>query len=397
MFESLNALPPDPILGLMDAYRQDLNPQKIDLGVGVYRDENGDTPILPSVSKAQQHHVATELTKSYIAPSGSPAFNKATQELIFGPNHDLLADGRVATVQTPGGCGALRVGAELIKRARQETVLWVSDPTWANHVPLLGSAGLQIRPYGYYDPDTHALNAEAMLDDIRRASTGDVVLIHGCCHNPSGVDLKPEHWAAIAKLANERGFTPFVDLAYQGLGDGLDEDAYGVRLLGHECKELLVATSCSKNFGLYRERVGTLQIVTDSLSQASIVQSQIESVARGIYSMPPSHGAAIVETILNDEALCASWIGELNNMRDRINRLRDLIAIELSERTNRDFGFIREQRGMFSFLGITPAQIERMRHDFSIYLVDSSRINVAGINDGNLTHFIESVSQVLFD
>lgn len=397
MFESLTALPPDPILGLMEAYRQDLNSHKIDLGVGVYRDENGDTPILSSVQKAQQHHVATELTKSYIAPSGSTAFNKATRELIFGLNHDVLKDGRVATVQTPGGCGALRVGAELIKRARQNAILWVSDPTWANHVPLLGSAGLQIQSYRYYDPDTRALNADAMIDDLQKTSAGDVVLIHGCCHNPSGVDLRPEHWGAVANLANERGFIPFVDLAYQGLGDGLDRDAHGARLLGRECEEFLVASSCSKNFGLYRERVGTLQIASSSLAQTSIIQSQIEAVARGIYSMPPSHGAAIVETILEDEALRASWVGELDHMRDRLNRLRELISIELSERTNRNFGFIREQRGMFSFLGITPEQIERLRDDFSIYLVGSSRINIAGINDGNLAYFIESVSQVLRD
>ena len=395
MFESLETLPPDPILGLMDAYREDPDPKKIDLGVGVYRDERGDTPILKCVKDAQRHRIETERTKSYIAPPGTPDFNQAMRQLIFGRGHRLIAEQRIASVQTPGGCGALRVAAELIVRARSDAKLWVSEPTWANHMPLLGSAGLTIQPYPYYDADQHGLDADAMMNGLREAAAGDIVLIHGCCHNPSGVDLKPEHWEAVADLANDRGFTPFIDLAYQGLGDGLDEDVYGVRLLGNACAELIVASSCSKNFGLYRERTGALQIAAKNAVQATTVQSQLESVARGIYSMPPAHGAAIVESILNDEALHASWVEELTEMRERINGLRDTLTIKLSEHTDRDFSFIREQRGMFSFLGITPEQIARLRNEFSIYIVDSSRINVAGINGANLDYFTRSLATVL--
>ena len=395
MFELLETLPPDPILGLMDAFRADPDPHKIDLGVGVYRDEHGDTPILACVREAQRHRIDTERTKSYIGPPGTPDFNQAMRQLIFGRDHALISERRIASVQTPGGCGALRVAAELVMRARKDMTLWVSEPTWANHIPLLGSAGLTIRPYAYYNAATHGLDAGAMMDALSSVAAGDIVLLHGCCHNPSGVDLKPEHWQAVADLANARGFTPFVDLAYQGLGDGLDQDAYGVRLLGGACKELLVASSCSKNFGLYRERVGVLQIAAQNADQAVAIQSQLEAIARGIYSMPPAHGAAIVETILNDEALHASWVEELTEMRERINHLRDILAVKLGEHTGQDFEFIRDQRGMFSFLGISPAQIARLRNEFSIYLVDSSRVNVAGINNTNLDYFTRALATVL--
>ena len=395
MFELLETLPPDPILGLMDAFRADPDPNKIDLGVGVYRDEQGNTPILECVRDAQRHRIDTERTKSYIGPPGTPDFNQAMRQLIFGRDHALISERRIASVQTPGGCGALRVAAELVMRAHQDLTLWVSEPTWANHIPLLGSAGLTIRPYAYYNAATHGLDADAMIDALSTVAAGDIVLLHGCCHNPSGVDLKPEHWQTVADLANVRGFTPFVDLAYQGLGDGLHQDAYGVRLLGDACEELLVASSCSKNFGLYRERVGVLQIAAQNADQATAIQSQLEAIARGIYSMPPAHGAAIVETILNDEALHASWVEELTEMRERINNLRDILAVKLGEHTGQDFGFIRDQRGMFSFLGISPAQIARLRNEFSIYLVDSSRVNVAGINNTNLDYFTRALATVL--
>ncbi len=395
MFESLEQLSPDPILGLMAAFREDARTQKIDLGVGVYRNDAGDTPIMQCVVEAEQRRHDTETTKTYIGPPGTPEFNVAARGLMFGAQHAVLKDNRVAGVQTPGGCGALRVGAELIKRARPQTTIWVSAPTWANHVPLLGNAGLAIKEYDYYDKSTHGLNADAMMAALAEVPSGDIVLLHGCCHNPSGVDLKPEHWDAVGRLANERGFTPFIDLAYQGLGDGLEADALGVRVLANACPELIVASSYSKNFGLYRERVGALQIVSPNPAQTGIVQSQLASVVRGIYSMPPAHGAALVEIILGDEALHASWIAELDGMRERINGLRDLLAQRLGERTGQDFGFIREQRGMFSFLGISQAQVERLREEFGIYMVDSSRINVAGVNGANIDHFVESMGRIL--
>ncbi|MGB1885554.1 MAG: aromatic amino acid transaminase [Gammaproteobacteria bacterium] len=395
MFEHLETLNPDPILGLMAAYREDAHPQKIDLGVGVYRDDSGATPIMAAVNEAEQRRHDHEVTKAYIGPPGTPEFNAVARALMFGANHAVISSGRIAGVQTPGGCGALRVGAELIKRARPETTIWVSDPTWANHVPLLGNAGLAIQEYAYYDRESSSLNADGMLAALSQVPAGDIVLLHGCCHNPSGVDLKAEHWHAVAELAVERGFTPFIDLAYQGLGDGLDEDAIGVRVMADACPELIVASSYSKNFGLYRERVGSLQIVSADTQQVGIVQSQLNSVVRGIYSMPPAHGAAIVEIILHDEALNASWIEELDGMRDRINGLRATLATRLTEATARDFSFIEEQRGMFSFLGITPQQVETLRTQYSIYMVDSSRINVAGVNNANIDYFVQAMGEVL--
>jgi len=395
MFEALQPLSPDPILGLMAAFREDSRAEKIDLGVGVYRDEAGNTPIMQCVTEAERRRFESETTKTYIGPPGTPEFNAAARGLMFGTAHPVLRDARVAGVQTPGGCGALRVAAELVKRARPDTTIWVSAPTWANHVPLLGNAGLKIGEYAYYDKATRGLAADAMLGALAEVPAGDVVLLHGCCHNPSGVDLKTEHWHEVARLANARGFTPFIDLAYQGLGDGLEADASGVRILADACPELIVASSYSKNFGLYRERVGALQIVSPDSRQTAIVQSQLGSVVRGIYSMPPAHGAAIVEIVMNDEALHASWVAELDGMRERINGLRDLLAVRLGAATGQDFGFIREQRGMFSFLGISPEQVKQLQAEYGIYMVDSSRINVAGINGGNIDHFVTAMAAVL--
>ena len=395
MFETLQALSPDAILGLMAMFRDDPRAQKIDLGVGVYRDEQGNTPILKTVTEAERRRFATETTKTYIGPPGTPGFNELVRKLMFGGNHVVVKDQRVAGVQTPGGCGALRVGAELIKRARPDATIWVSDPTWANHVPLLGSAGIKIETYPYYNKDTHALNADAMLSALAKIPSGDLVLLHGCCHNPSGVDLKPAEWQAVARICNERGLLPFIDLAYQGLGDGLDDDAAGLRIMAEACPELIVASSYSKNFGLYRERVGALQIVTSSSAAVSVVQSQLDSVVRTSYSMPPAHGAAIVEIILGDEALNLAWVQELDEMRDRINGLRNALAERLGSATGQDFSFIRKQRGMFSFLGISPEQVSRLQKECGIYVVGSSRINVAGINNANVDYFLASCARIL--
>ena len=395
MFEILEALSPDAILGLMAAFRDDPRAQKIDLGVGVYRDEQGNTPILKCVSEAERRRFVSETTKTYIGPPGTPGFNELIRKLMFGGKHSVLKDQRVAGVQTPGGCGALRVGAELVKRARPDATIWVSDPTWANHVPLLGSAGIKIETYAYYDKTTHALNADAMLAALAKIPSGDLVLLHGCCHNPSGVDLKEAQWQAVAKICNERGLLPFIDLAYQGLGDSLDDDAMGVRIMSDACPEVIVASSYSKNFGLYRERVGALQIVTNNTAAVRVVQSQLESVVRTIYSMPPAHGAAIVEIILGDEALNVAWVKELDEMRDRINGLRMLLADRLTSATGQDFSFIRNQRGMFSFLGISPEQVARLQKECAIYMVGSSRINVAGINDANVDYFLSACAKIL--
>ena len=395
MFENLEELHPDPILGLMAAHRNDASLKKIDLGVGVYRDESGATPIMKSVLEAQKIRHETEQTKSYIGPPGTPEFNTLTRKLMFGNDNQAEKSNRIAGVQTPGGCGALRVAAELIKRARPKTTIWVSDPTWANHQPLLGNAGLNLKEYAYYQKSSRSLNTEGLLESLSNVPAGDAVLMHGCCHNPSGVDLEPQHWEAIADLAINQGFTPFIDLAYQGLGDSLEEDAIGVKILSERCPEVIVASSYSKNFGLYRERVGSLQIVSPNVAQTTIVQSQLGSVVRGIYSMPPAHGAAIVETILSDKTLKLQWVEELSTMRDRINLLRKELANRLTREIDQDFSFIEKQKGMFSFLGIDTNQVARLQKEFAIYMVDSSRINVAGVNSSNIDYFVESMTTIL--
>ena len=396
MFETLKALNPDPILGLMAAYRQDDNPRKVDLGVGVYKDEAGHTPIMASVLRADAVHRATETSKTYVGPTGDAEFNREIQALIFGAAHPALTANRVRTVQAPGGCGALRVAAELINRARPGAAMWVSDPTWANHVPLLGDAGLEIKIYPYYDAARQGLKVDAMLTALDQIKAGDLVLLHGCCHNPCGVDLNEAQWDAVAALAAERGFTPFVDLAYLGLGLGLEQDAYGVRKLATSVPELIVASSCSKNFGLYRERVGALSIVSPTVAAAEVVHGQVQNVARGIYSMPPNYGAALVGRILGDATLRQEWDRELTEMRDRINSLRAELAKKFTALLrNSRFDFIPQQRGMFSFLGLNQDQVRRLKTEYGIYMVDSSRINVAGINKKNIDYFCEAVCAIL--
>lgn len=398
MFTALNPLPADPILGLLAAYRLDPRDHKVDLGVGVYKDESGATPIVAAVTAAEIRLQQTETTKVYIGPTGVPEFNDAIRDLMFGATHPVLADQRVRTVLTPGGCGALRVGAELLKRAAPATTIWVSDPTWANHMPLLGNAGLKLAQYPYYDQATSSLKFDAMMDTLAKVGSGDVVLLHGCCHNPCGADLNPEQWREVASLAQRNGFLPFVDLAYQGFGEGLDEDAYGVRLMAESVPEVLVASSCSKNFGLYRERVGSLSVVAATASAADTALTHVNSVVRGNYSMPPSHGGAIVAIILDDPELRASWVAELALMRDRINGLRALLVGKLAAAgAPRDFSFIQRERGMFSFLGISVQQVAKLREIHGIYMVDSSRINVAGISAANIDYVANAIVAVLKD
>lgn len=396
MFETLPALPSDPILGLMAAFRDDKRAQKVDLGVGVYRDDDGNTPILASVLTAQTRHSGAETTKTYVGPPGEADYNTAVQRLVFGNKHVALEDNRVCSAQTPGGCGALRVAAELINRARPAARIWVSDPTWANHVPLLGDAGLSIETYPYFDRASSGLRFDAMMATLATVSAGDLVLLHGCCHNPCGVDLDQSQWRALADLALERGFTPFIDIAYQGLSTGLEEDAFGVRLMAERVPELLVAGSCSKNFGLYRERVGYLAIVSPNAAATDTILSQMLNVIRGIYSMPPNHGGAIVKTILNDPELTQQWQQELAEMRDRINDVRVQFAAKLATRLGHGrFDFIPRQRGMFSFLGIDQDQITRLQKEFSIYMVNSSRINIAGLNSRNIDYVCDAIAAIL--
>ncbi|MES3008298.1 MAG: amino acid aminotransferase [Pseudomonadota bacterium] len=396
MFQQLTPLPADPILGLMAAFRADTNPRKIDLGVGVYKDELGNTPVMRAVKEAERRLLASQLTKTYVGPAGAVGYNELVAQLILGKELAAATQTRRCTFQTPGGCGGLRLAAEFIDKSKPGARIFVSDPTWANHIPLLGEAGLQIETYPYYDYATHSIRFDAMMQTLQQAKVGDLVLLHGCCHNPCGADLNQDQWRAIRDLALKNGFTPFIDLAYQGLGDGVDEDCFGVRLLGAALPELIVVSSCSKNFGVYRERVGALTVICQTPESMKAASSLIASTARGIYSMPPDHGATIVEMILADAGLRADWEAELTDMRERINGLRTLLVNRLKAAgVKQDFSFIQNEKGMFSFLGISVPQVQRLTKEYSIYLVDSSRINVAGINDANIDYLVESLKTVL--
>ncbi|GLR69879.1 aromatic amino acid transaminase [Agaribacter marinus] len=396
MFETLSPLAPDPILGLSAAFKQDTNSNKIDLGVGVYKDENGNTPILDAVKAAQTILQEKESSKVYITPQGHQGFIDGMLTLLLGASSKVLSDQRVAAVQAPGGCGALRILAELFMRCNKDTVVWVSDPTWANHIPLLGNAGLTLKTYPYFDKASASIKFDEMMDCLTEVKAGDVVLLHGCCHNPTGADLTQSQWQAVAELAQKTGFIPFVDIAYQGFGEGLDEDAYGLRLLADSVDEMVIAASCSKNFGLYRERVGLAAIITKNPETKRIAQSQIQSVARGIYSMPPSYGGALVDIILNTPSLYTQWNAEVTEMRERMITLRQLLVSNLAAQgVDKDFSFINRQKGMFSFLCIAPEQVQALRNDKSVYFVDSSRVNIAGINKQNVEALAQAIATVL--
>ena len=395
MFGSLKALPADPILGLLAKYREDSNPQKIDLGVGVYKDEAGHTAVLKCVKTAEKYRNDNEDTKVYIGPTGSPLFNQEMNKLIFG-SHKVLIEDRVRTVSAPGGTGALRVAGEFIKSCKPGATIWVSNPTWANHTGLFEAAGLTVKTYPYYDYENKCLDFDSMLNALKEVSADDAVLLHACCHNPSGMDLSQEQWQQVAEVAKARGFLPVVDMAYQGFGEGLDEDAYGLRLMADSVKEMIVCSSCSKNFGLYRERIGACSIIGESSAAADVANSVLLSVVRCIYSMPPAHGAALVETILSSDELRNQWHEELKEMRDRINGNRQLIVDKIKEQgVERDFSFITRQKGMFSFLGITPEQVQQLQDEYSIYMVGSSRMSIAGIANSNVDYLAKSIAAVL--
>ena len=396
MFENVAMAPPDAILGLTEAFNSDPRQDKINLGVGVYKDENGATPILGSVKQAEARLLDEETTKSYLPMPGAPEYAAAVQGLLLGRDHAVVAAHRAVTVHTPGGTGALRVAGDFIKQAFPTARIWVSDPTWANHKGVFGAAGLDIRTYPYYDQDRKCLAFEAMMGALEDVPATDVVLLHACCHNPTGMDPSIEQWQAIARAAKTKGFVPFVDFAYQGLGDGVDEDASGLRTLCGTCPELLVASSFSKNLGLYRERTGALTLVAGSEDAAQRCFSQLKICIRRNYSNPPAHGGAIATTVLNDPELRTLWEGEVKDMRDRINGMRRLFVETLEAKgVDQDFSFITRQRGMFSFSGLNKEQVDRLREEHAIYIVASGRINVAGMTPGNMDRLCEAVAGVL--
>jgi len=397
MFESLRAVPADPILNLSILYRQDTNPNKVDLGVGVYKDEAGHTAIMEAVSRAQELILVEEDTKAYVGMAGSKRYCDLLAQTTLGAYHTVLTNNRFAVAQTPGGSGALRVLAEFINVAKPGATVWAGNPTWANHSPIMQSAGLEIKQYPYYDKDTKAVDFDGMLATLKaETKAGDVVLLHACCHNPSGADLSLEQWQATADLIKVKGLLPYVDIAYQGLGEGMDEDAAGLRLMANTVPEMVIASSCSKNFGLYRERTGTAIVISATEAQAHITQSQMNGLIRANYSMPPSHGALVVETILADPKLKQMWRDELKTMRKRIKHLRgQLVDAIKAEGVEQDFSFIERQHGMFSFLGINAAQVDQLVNEHSVYLVGSSRINLAGLNQRNIAYVAKAIAAVL--
>ena len=395
MLDILKQLPADPILGLAALCRTDPNPQKVDLTVGIYMDEQGVCPVFEAVQQAQRALTEQETSKAYLPPAGEEAFNRGMQQLVLGSDSAALADARVSSVQTPGGCGALRIGAEIIHAATPGARVWVSDPTWPVHIPLLGSVGLKFETYRYYEAASHGVDFEGMVADLKSAAAGDVVLLHGCCHNPCGADLSLQQWGVIADMAEQQGFIPFIDIAYQGLGDGLDQDAAGLRLLVSRLPEVIIAASCSKNMGLYRERTGATIFVCRDEKNAQALVSQALVAARRVYSMPPAHGALLAGRILSDEALGQLWRAELVAMCERINGLRGALVQKLHTVSDRDFSFIQREKGMFSFLGLSADQARRLREEYSVYMLDSSRINVAGVNASNVDYLAQAVAGVL--
>jgi aspartate/tyrosine/aromatic aminotransferase len=396
MFERLEPVVTDSILSLMAAFRADPAPLKVDLGVGVYRDERGETPVLQAVRRAESALLAHQSTKTYVGPAGNTAFNEALERLVLGDAHEARVTERVRTIQAPGGCGALRLGAELIRAVAPDAVVYVSTPTWANHVPLLTGAGLKLERYPYFDPASGGVRFGDMRATLERLPARTVVLLHASCHNPTGADLSQAQWRELLELFRARQLLPFLDMAYQGLGESVEADAYGVRLFCAELPEVLCAVSCSKNFGLYRERTGALHVVNDTRAAADAAFSHLVRIARGMWSMPPDHGAAIVHGILADAPLSKLWGEELVAMRARIQGLRQEVLARLRQHCpQRDFGFIASQRGMFSFFGISAEQVRALRSRHHIYMTEDSRMNIAGLRHENLEYFARSVAQVL--
>ena len=398
-FAAVTPAPPDPILGLTEAFKADPRPGKINLSVGVYRDEAGRTPVLDSVREAERRLLEAEATKAYKPITGDPQLADAVQRVVLGPDHTLAEEGRVVAAHTPGGTGGLRVVGDFLAQNTLGVTLWRSDPTWANHPAVFEAAGVKTRTYAYYDPATRGLDFDAMIEDLREVGEGDVVLLHGCCHNPTGVDPTLEQWAAIADLLADRGALPLIDFAYQGFGAGIDEDAAGVRLLAERLPELIVVASFSKNFGLYQDRAGAAIFVTENAEQSEAVASRVKIAIRRNYSNPPAHGGEVVKTILLDEALRSQWVDEVAAMRGRIHKVRgqlkeglDARGVSLSAEGN---DFLPRQSGMFSYTGLTKAQVDQLRDDHAVYVVGSGRINVAGITPDNLEPLCLAIAEVV--
>ncbi|WP_162276346.1 amino acid aminotransferase [Pseudomonas brenneri] len=393
-FAAIGRVPGDPILGLMESYAKDTNPQKFDLGVGVYKDAQGLTPILQAVKRAEQRLVEQQTTKTYIGGHGDPAFGRLVSELVLGAGSALLKAQRAGATQTPGGTGALRLSADFIAHSLPGRGVWLSNPTWPIHETIFAKAGLKVSHYPYVGSDNR-LDVPAMLATLATVPEGDVVLLHACCHNPTGFDLSQDDWRQVLQIVRERQLLPLIDFAYQGFGDGLEQDAWAVRLFADELPEVLITSSCSKNFGLYSDRVGSLIVCAHDAEKLLDVRSQLAFIARNLWSTPPDHGAAVVATILGDAELKQLWSAEVEGMRSRIAQLRSglveaLVPHGLAER----FAHVGVQRGMFSYTGLSAEQVKQLREKHSVYMVNSGRANVAGIDETRLGLLAEAIADV---
>lgn len=396
MFENITFAADDPILGLTEEFNRDPRPYKINLGVGIYKNEASQTPVLATVKKAERFLLENEQTKSYLSIQGSQEYASAVQALLFGEHADIITEQRCHSIQSPGGTGAVYLGAQFIARQLGKVTVWLSNPTWVNHQGIFNSAGLTTQYYDYYDANSKTLNFTAMMASLEQAQAGDVILLHGCCHNPTGIDPTEAQWQELATFCRNKGLLPFFDFAYQGFSQGLTEDARGLLLFIQQCDELLVASSFSKNAGLYKERVGALTLVAKTKEQAAKAFSQIKTIARVTYSNPPAHGASVVTHILTTPALRAEWEQEVAQMRERIQEMRALFVKTLKAcGVTQDFEFINNQNGMFSYSGLTPTQVAQLKEEHAVYIVNSGRISVAGMTHDNMLPLCKAIAAVL--
>ena len=392
MFETLKPQPADKILALVQKFKEDPRPQKIDLGVGVYKNAEGVTPVMRAVKAAEHQLWQDETTKSYVGLTGDPAFSDGMIQMVLG---NAVPRGAVAAAATPGGTGAVRQAFELARLANPDVRVFVSNPTWPNHVSMLRYLGIEMVPYRYFDAATCGVDFEGMTADLAQAKAGDVVLLHGCCHNPTGANLNTAQWQSVVDLLAKSGATPMIDIAYQGFGDGLEEDAAATRLIAASLPETIIAASCSKNFGIYRERTGLLMAISQDVSKQLVTQGTLAYLNRQNFSFPPDHGARLVTIVLNDPALCADWKAELEQVRLGMLDLRQSLATELQSRAGSDrFGFLAQHRGMFSRLGTTPDMVERLRVEHAIYMVGDSRMNIAGLNATSVPILAQAIVDV---
>ncbi len=395
-FSIVEQAPPDPILGIVEQYKKDANPKKVNLCIGVFQDETGRNPVLKSVKQAERIWLEQENTKDYLGMAGEDAYGRLVQEMVFGKDHPVIKDKRAVTLHAPGGTGALRVGADFIHSQMPKAAAWISDPTWPNHRGIFQSAGMEVKSYAYYDAQNHGLALERMLDSLEQIPEGDLVVIHACCHNPTGVDPVPEQWERIVEVFKRRPIVPFLDFAYQGFANGLEQDAHGVRAFAKAGLEMMVSSSFSKNFGLYRERVGALTIVTADTAEANRVLSRVKLTVRANYSNPPAHGGKVVEIVLSNPELRSLWEAEVTAMRNRIHQMRRQFVDGMKAKgVKRSFEFIVGQHGMFSFCGVTPEEVKVLKEKYGIYLVDNGRINVAAMTPGNMDYLTSAIAAVL--